>query len=104
MSNQYESESRDVGGTVDPSLGEDKVARAAAALEQLANDNGGPYKEPAAYHGSCARTTFDRQGAEDGTITILVPEHRIGSVIRNGVLRILSFHPRTGSVEAAEEG
>jgi hypothetical protein len=89
--NNHESAPINVGGGMDNSPETDKVSLASAALEQLANDNGGPYTEPAAYHGSCARTTFDRPGAEDGTITILVPENRIGSVIRNAFVRIPSI-------------
>jgi DNA helicase HerA-like ATPase len=102
--NNQESAPLNVGGRTDSSAETDKVSLASAALEQLANDNGGPYTEPAAYRGSCARTTFDRQGAEDGTITVLVPENRIGSVIRNAFVRIPSIHPRTGQVEAEYVG
>src|SRR6266511_2565923 len=77
-----------------------KVADAAADLARTARENGGPYEEPEAYRGSCARTMFDRPGIEDGTVTILVPEKQIGAVLRNAFVRIPSVHPRTGEVEA----
>lgn len=78
----------------------EKIAAAAEALEQIANENGGPYLEPEAYRGSVARTMFDRPGAEDGTITVLVPEDQIGEVARESYVRIDSIHPRTNEVEA----
>ncbi len=78
----------------------EKIARAATDLKQTGIDNGGPYQEPEAYKGSCARTMFDRPGAEDGTITVLVPEHQIGTVKRDAYVRIPSIHPRTREIEA----
>lgn len=78
----------------------EKIAAAAAALEEVANENGGAYKEPQAYRGSVARTMFDRPGSEDGTITALVPEDCIGDVPREAYVRIPSIHPRTNGVEA----
>jgi len=78
----------------------EKISAAADSLQQLGNDNGGPYQEPAAYSGSVARTMFDRPGSEDGTITVLVPEHQIGIVTREAYVRIDSIHPRTKEVEA----
>ena len=77
-----------------------RIAAAAAELEQLARDNGGPYEAPPAYRGSCARTTFDRPGTDDGSVTVLVPEHQMGGVMRGAFLRIPSVHPRTGVIEA----
>ncbi|WP_018262875.1 ATP-binding protein [Methylobacterium sp. WSM2598] len=79
---------------------DEKVAAAAKRLEQTANENGGPYQEPEAYRGSIARTMFDRSGAEDGTVTALVPEDRIGDIAREAYVRIPSIHPRTNKVEA----
>lgn len=61
---------------------DEKIAAAADRLERMANDNGGAYQEPDAYRGSCARTMFDRPGSEDGTVTVLVPEHQIGNIAR----------------------
>jgi uncharacterized protein len=78
----------------------DKVAAAAAELEQTAREGGGPYEPPAAYRGSCARTMFDRPGTQDGTVTILIPESEIGGLSLNGFVRIPSIHPRTGREEA----
>lgn len=80
--------------------GSEKIALAAERLERTGNDNGGPYKEPEAYRGSVARTMFDRPGSEDGTVTVLVPEHQIGNVTRDAYVRIPSNHPRSGEVEA----
>lgn len=76
------------------------VAAAAAKLEQTAQERGGPYEQPEAYRGSCARTMFDRPGAQDGTVTILIPENEIGGLSLNGFVRIPSIHPRTGRLEA----
>lgn len=105
MSNQHDLESLPIGVRADASIEiDDRVSRAAADLEQLANENGGPYREPEAYRGSCARTTFDRPAAEDGTVTILVPENRIGSVVRNSFVRIPSVHPRSGQIETEYVG
>src|SRR5690349_7642820 len=84
---------------VDAAVGQTRVVAASAALERLAVDNGGPYEEPAAYRGSCARTMFDRPGTEDGTITVLVPEKQLAVVTRDAFVRIPSVHPRTGDVE-----
>jgi uncharacterized protein len=78
----------------------DKVTRAAAALKQTGLDNGGPYQEPEAYKGSSARTMFDRPGAEDGTVTVLVPEQQIGTIRRNAYVRIQSINPRSQKTEA----
>lgn len=77
----------------------DKIAAAAAELERTGRENGGPYEQPEAYRGSCARTMFDRPGAEDGTVTILVPEGNIGGLTLNAFVRIPSIHPRTGQVD-----
>jgi hypothetical protein len=82
----------------------EKVAQAAEGLERTANENGGPFKEPEAYRGSCARTMFDRPGSEDGTVTVLVPEHQLGSVTREAYVRIPSIHARTGEIEAEYVG
>jgi DNA helicase HerA-like ATPase len=78
----------------------EKVTAAAARLEKTGNDNGGPFNEPEAYRGSCARTMFDRPGSEDGTVTVLVPEHNTSLVTREAYVRIPSIHPRTKEVEA----
>lgn len=78
----------------------EKIFTAADRLERTGSDNGGPYQEPEAYLGSCARTMFDRPGSEDGTVTVLVPEHQIGTVTREAYVRIPSIHPRTGEIEA----
>lgn len=78
----------------------EKVAAAAAALEEVANENGGAYQEPDAYRGSVARTMFDRPGSEDGTVTALVPEDCIGDIPREAYVRIPSINPRTNEVEA----
>ncbi|NNU50448.1 ATP-binding protein [Rhizobium sp. WYCCWR 11279] len=78
----------------------DKITDASERLERTANENGGAYQEPEGYRGSVARTMFDRPGSEDGTITILVPEHQIGNVSREAYVRIDSMHPRTNTVEA----
>ena len=78
----------------------DKVTAAAADLEQTALERGGPYEPPELYRGSCARTMFDRPGAEDGTVTILVPEDNVGGLTLNAFVRIPSIHPRTGQIEA----
>ncbi len=78
----------------------DKIAAAAAELEQTGREHGGPYEQPELYRGSCARTMFDRPGAEDGTVTILVPEDNVGGLTLNAFVRIPSIHPRTGQIEA----
>jgi hypothetical protein len=78
----------------------EKIAVAAERLERTGKDNGGPYQEPEAYRGSVARTMFDRPGSEDGTVTVLVPEHQISCVSREAYVRIPSHHPRNGEVEA----
>jgi DNA helicase HerA-like ATPase len=78
----------------------EKIAKAAEGLEQTGAENGGPFKEPEAYRGSVARTMFDRPGSEDGTITVLVPEHNTGILTREAYVRIPSVHARTGEVEA----
>lgn len=78
----------------------EKIAAATDRLERTANENGGAYQEPEAYRGSVARTMFDRPGSEDGTVTVLVPEHQIGSVTREAYVRIPSIHPRSSEVEA----
>lgn len=78
----------------------EKVAAAAQRLERTGNENGGAYQEPEAYRGSVARTMFDRSGSEDGTVTVLIPEHQIGNVTREAYVRIDSFHPRTGEIQA----
>jgi DNA helicase HerA-like ATPase len=77
----------------------EKVATAARLIEQTGNDNGGPFSEPEAYRGSVARTMFDRPGSEDGTITVLVPEHNVGGVTREAYVRIPSINPRSLKVE-----
>lgn len=77
----------------------DKVATAARLIEQTGNDNGGPFAEPEAYRGSVARTMFDRPGSEDGTITVLVPEHNTGAVTREAYVRIPSINPRSQETE-----
>lgn len=77
----------------------DKVATAARKIEQTGNDNGGPFAEPEAYRGSVARTMFDRPGSEDGTVTVLVPEHNTGAVTREAYVRIPSINPRSQKVE-----
>ncbi len=82
----------------------EKVANAAEGLERTGNENGGPFKEPEAYRGSVARTMFDRPGSEDGTITVLVPEHNTPIVTREAYVRIPSIHPRSGEVEAEYVG
>jgi hypothetical protein len=43
---------------------------------------------------------FDRPGAEDGTVTVLVPEHNIGTITREAYVRIPSINPRTQKTEA----
>ena len=78
----------------------EKIAAAADRLERTANENGGAYQEPEGYRGSVARTMFDRPGSEDGTITVLVPEHQIGNLTREAYVRIASMHPRTNEIEA----
>lgn len=78
----------------------DKIAAASERLEGTANEHGGPYQEPEPYRGSVARTMFDRPGSEDGTVTVLVPEHQIGNVTREAFVRIPSINPRSGEVEA----
>jgi len=78
----------------------EKIAAAAAQLEQTGREHGGPYEQPALYRGSCARTMFDRPGSEDGTVTILVPEDNVGGLTLNALVRIPSIHPRTGQIEA----
>lgn len=78
----------------------EKISAAADRLERTGNDNGGPYQEPEAYRGSCARTMFDRPSSEDGTVTVLVPEHQMATVTREAYVRIPSIHPRTGDIEA----
>lgn len=82
----------------------DKVATAAEELANNANDNGGPYEEPAAYKGSVARTMFDKPGAQDGTVAALVPEDNIGKVTREAFVRISSIDPRSGEQEAEYVG
>lgn len=76
-----------------------KIEEAAERLRQTADTNGGPYEEPGAYRGSCARTMFDKPGSRDGTITALVPEHHIHALAREHYVRIDSVHPRTGEIE-----
>jgi hypothetical protein len=78
----------------------DKVAAAARKIEQTGNDNGGPFAEPEAYRGSVARTMFDRPGSEDGTVTVLVPEHNTGVVTREACVRIPSINPRSQKTES----
>jgi hypothetical protein len=77
----------------------DKVAAATRKIEQTGNDNGGPFAEPEAYRGSVARTMFDRPGSEDGTVTVLVPEHNTGAVTREAYVRIPSINPRSQKVD-----
>lgn len=60
----------------------EKAKTAALRLAETAEQNGGPYQEPEAYRGSCARTMFDRPNAKDGTITVLVPEEDIATMPR----------------------
>jgi hypothetical protein len=71
-----------------------------AKLEQTGREHGGPYEQPELYRGSCARTMFDRPGAQDGTVTILVPEGSVAELTLNAFVRIPSIHPRTGQIEA----
>lgn len=78
----------------------EKIAAAASELERTGRENGGPYEQPEAYRGSCARTMFDQPGTEDGTVTILVPEGNIGGLALNAFVRIPSIHPRTGHLDA----
>ena len=59
-------------------------------LAETAEQNGGPYQEPEAYRGSCARTMFDRPGAKDGTVTVLVPEEEIAGMPRQALVKIRS--------------
>jgi hypothetical protein len=77
----------------------EKIAAAAAELERTGRENGGPYEQPETYRGSCARTMFDRPGAEDGTVTILISEGNVGGLTLNAFVRIPSIHPRTGQVD-----
>lgn len=77
----------------------EKIAVAAERLERTGKDNGGPYQEPESYRGSVARTMFDRPGSEDGTVTVLVPEHQLGNISREAYVRIPSIHARSGSAE-----
>lgn len=78
----------------------EKIAAAADRLERTGHDNGGAYQEPEAYRGSCACTMFDRPGSEDGTVTVLVPEHQLVNVSREAYVRIPSVHPRSSEIEA----
>lgn len=88
----------------DPMNAAEKIAAAADRLERTGNDHGGAYQEPEAYRGSCARTMFDRPGSEDGTVAVLVAEHRIGDVTREAYVRIPSLHPRSNEIEAEYMG
>lgn len=81
-----------------------KIEDAAERLRQTAQENGGPYEEPQAYRGSCARTMFDKPGSRDGTITALVPEQEIHGLAREHYVRIDSVHPRTGEIEGEYVG
>jgi uncharacterized protein len=78
----------------------DKVSAAGLRLAATAHENGGPYQEPEAYQGSCARTMFDRPNAKDGTVTVLVPEEDVGKVVRQSLVRIRSFDRNKKEVEA----
>ena len=78
----------------------DRIASAAESLRRTGEENGGPYQEPEAYRGSCARTMFDRPGSEDGSVTVLVPERMMPTVTREAYVRIPSVHSRTGEIEA----
>lgn len=79
-------------------------AAAVAALAQTAEKHGGSYEEPPEYRGACARTLFDRPGAEDGTVLALVPEGEIPRVRRNALVRIRSYDRRKRAVEAEYVG
>lgn len=69
-------------------------------LAETAEQNGGPYQEPEAYRGSCARTMFDRPGAKDGTVTVLVPEDGITNLPRQALVKIRSYDRTAKDVEA----
>lgn len=82
----------------------EKMKAAAQALEVTAESHGGPYVEPEPYRGSCARTLFDRPGSQDGSVTVLVPEHNVHALPRDAYVRIESVHPRSGEIEATYVG
>jgi uncharacterized protein len=73
---------------------------ASLRLAETAEQNGGPYQEPEAYRGSCARTMFDRSGAKDGTVTVLVPEEDIAGMPRQALVKIRSYDRKAKQVEA----
>lgn len=77
----------------------DKAATATIRLAATANENGGMYEEPEAYRGSCARTTFDRPTAKDGTVGILIPEDEIAGLPRQSLVKIRSYDRRSKTVE-----
>jgi hypothetical protein len=59
-------------------------------LDDLAEKNGGHYKEPEDYKGSIGRTLFDSAQSEDGTITIVMPSESIDQIPAQSLVRILS--------------
>jgi uncharacterized protein DUF87 len=77
----------------------DKAAAATVCLAATANENGGIYEEPEAYRGSCARTTFDRASAKDGTVGILIPEDEIAGLPRQSLVKVCSYDRRSKTVD-----
>lgn len=77
----------------------EKAAAATVRLAATANENGGIYEEPEAYRGSCARTTFDRSNAKDGTVGILVPEDEIANLPRQSLVKVRSYDRRSKTVD-----
>lgn len=50
------------------------------------------FEEPAEYVGSAGRTMFDTPGAQDGSITALLPAEQIASVPLQSLVRVRSLH------------
>jgi hypothetical protein len=65
----------------------------ASAAQTLADDaeaNGGSFSPDPNYVGAFGRTLFDDRASEDGTVTIVFPENRIGDVPSQSLMRIVS--------------
>ena len=81
---------QDLGKTSDGGQG---VARLPEEFLQPISDTT-KFEEPEAYKGSIGRTMFDTPGAEDGSVTVLLPAEEIDQVPLQALVRIRS--PRDG--------
>lgn len=78
-----------------PSQPDPVPSSALEALDDIAEDAGGPYVESPEFQGSVGRTMFDLPSSTDGTITVVLPKEQIEIVPSQSMLRIKSMDGKT---------